>query len=205
MMKTELENFDRIHIFNHYHAMTNPFAFVTLRVDVTKLYQLCKRGKSHYATIGYYVVKTINEIDNFKYRYENGKIYKYDKIDANFTQMFKNKNIGYFRVNMCDDLNSFLDVFKEREEDFLNSNQSVEENDQAEVWLSCEPWFHFTGLIPPFNKEVAIPQIIWDQFTFEGDKCYLNFMIMVHHGFADGYNLGMFFHTLEELIEQIDI
>lgn len=204
-MKQEIKNFDRMDIFNHYNSMTNPFAFVTTRLDVTKLYKLCKKNKSHYGTIGYYVVKAINQVDNFKYRYEEGKIYKYDKINTNFTQMFRNKNIGYFRVEMEDDLESFLKNFKKTEEDFLKNNHSIEGTDQAEVWLSCEPWFHFTGLVPPFDKNITIPQIIWDEFCFESDKCYLNFMIMIHHGFADGSHIGKFIHTLEELIEKIDI
>jgi len=69
--------------------------------------------------------------------------------------------------------------------------------------LSCQPWFNFTGVIPPFDKSITIPQLIWDRFTFEGNRCYINLMIMVHHGFADGYHIGKLIEKIENTIQNI--
>ena len=69
-----------------------------------------------------------------------------------------------------------------------------------EIWLSCEPWFTFTGFIPPFDKEITIPQFIWDKYENIDGKYYIDLMIMVHHGFADGYHIGKFIELLNENI-----
>lgn len=67
----------------------------------------------------------MNEIEEFKYRYENGKIYKYDKLNIGFTQMFKDGNIGYFTCSIKDNYKDFINEFKKTEEEFLITNKSI--------------------------------------------------------------------------------
>lgn len=202
-MKTEVKDFKRMDLFKHYHANTNPFAFVTTRVEITNLYNFCKKHKNYYATIGYYVALAMNQVEEFKYRYEDNKIYKYDTISPSFTQMFDDETIGYFRCTMTDNYSEFIKDFQETEKTFKKTHQSSANKDEGEVWLSCEPWFNATGLIPPFNKDITIPQVIWDKFKLEDNKCYINLMIMVHHGFADGFHIGKFINTFQELVQNI--
>lgn len=204
-MRTEINKFNRQTLFDNYHANDNPFSFVTTKVDITKIYQLCQKNRNYYATIGYYFAKAINQIDAFKYRYEEGKIYKYDVIRPNFTQMFKDETIGYFTFEMKDNYSEFIQEYQKIQNHFLETHQSCTKNDQGEVWFSCEPWFHFSGLIPPFDKSVTVPQIIWDKFSFEENRCYINVMIMVHHGFADGYHIGLLINTFKQIVESIEI
>lgn len=204
-MRQEIINYNRLDLFNSYHSKTNPFSFVTTKMDITKLYNLIRKEKNSYATIGYYIALAANQVDAFKYRYEDGKIYKYDVIKPNFTQMFDDNTIGYFTCDMKDDYHAFIDEYNNILNKFLKNHQSYDGNDSGEIWLSCEPWFNFTGVITPFDKEITIPQVIWDKFMFDGDKCYINMMIMVHHGFADGYHIGLFINKFKELIDNIII
>lgn len=203
-MKQEINNFNRMELFKHYNSNTNPFSFVTTRVDITKLYNFCLKNKNYYATIGYYVAKAANLVEEFKYRYEDGKIVKYDKIHPNFTQMFDDETIGYFACELKDNYDEFINEYKEVYKRFLNTHTSINKNDGSEIWLSCEPWFQFTGVVPPFNKEITIPQVIWDKFSIEDGKCYIHMMIMIHHGFADGYHIGKFINTFKSLIDKIE-
>ncbi len=39
---------------------------------------------------------------------------------------------------------------------------------------------------------------------FDGDRCYINMMIMVHHDFADGYHIGLFINKFKDIIDNID-
>lgn len=204
-MREKVENFNRKELLENYHQNTNPFSFVTTRIEVTKLYQLCKKSKSTYATIGYYFTKALNKVDAFKYRYEDGTVYKYDVINPNFTQMFSDETIGYFTVEMQPTYEKFIDEYKIIEKKFLETHQSNTVNNQGEVWLSCEPWFHFSGCVVPFDKEITIPQIIWDQFDVIDDKCYLDVMIMSHHGFVDGFHIGKLINQIKEVVESIEV
>lgn len=200
-MKTEIKNFERIDLFNHYNNKDNPFLYLTTKIDITNIYKNCQ---NYYATFAYLITLVLNQIDNFKYRYEDNKIYKYDILKPNFTQTFKNNNIGFFTCNWKEKYSEFLIEYKKIQEKFMKNNMSYANEDQGEIWFSYTPWFNISSLITPFDKNNTIPQFIWDKFIFENDKCYINLTIMVHHGFVDGYHIGIFLQKLNEIIDNLD-
>ena len=204
-MKSEVDNFKRLEIFNYYNSKDNPFFGITTKIDITNLYKLGKKYGSCYGTIGYYIAKAMNEIDEFKYRYEDNKIYKYDTIMPSYTQMLENKTIGFFACPMINNYEEFIKEYHKINENFVKSKNAFQDNGNDVIWLSCIPWFNFTGLVPTYDKETTIPQVNWDKFSFENERCYVNMAIMVHHGFVDGYHIGLFINRLKELIENIKI
>ncbi len=203
-MRKEIKEFNRKEIFENYHSKTNPFLYLTTKIEVTKLYQKCKENKKVYATVGYYITKAMNKVDAFKYRYENNKFYKYQELKPNFTQMINEERIGYFTCDMKNSLEEFIEEYNRVQKNFNIGNNEGLNLDEGEVWLSCVPWFNFTGLVTPFDKKITVPQILWDKFYLENGKWYINMMIMVHHGFADGYHIGKFIEKLNEEIENIE-
>lgn len=195
-MKEE-KNFKRQALFDMYNSRTNPFSFVTTRIDITNIFNLCKLRKHYYASIAYFLTKAMNNVDEFKYRYIDGKIYKCDIIKPCFTDIQDDNTIGFYTCEMLDDYDKFLVHFDEIKNQFLKREYPLKEDNDV-VWISCEPWYNFTSVVPPFDKSITIPQMIWDKFTFEGDRCFINLMIMVHHGFADGYHIGKFIRITEK-------
>lgn len=200
-MRTLIENFEREDIFNHYNSMDNPFSYVTVKLDITNIYKKCK---TYYASIAYFLVLAASKIENFKYRYEDGEFYIYDKLRVNFTEMLEDKNIGYFSCYLEDNYDKYIEGYKEVRAKFLINKERIEENDDGEIWVSCEPWFSASSIVTPFDKTITIPQFLWDKFIFENDKCYINLTIMTHHGFVDGYHIGLFLKELNKMIDNID-
>lgn len=203
-MIKEVKKIEREELFNHYHKCDNPFVIVTTKVDVTSVIKYCKIHKNFYATLGFLITKTANQIDAFKYRYKNGKFYYCDELRSNYTQMLEDSTIGFFGLPVIKDFDDYIEEFVKQQQRFFENGSCTEENELNEIWLSCAPWFSFTSLIPPFNKEVTIPQFIWDKYECINEKYYVNLMIMVHHGFADGYHIGKFVNLLEENIKQLN-
>ena len=202
-MKQEIKDFKRLELFKHYNSRSNPFIILTTKVDITNLYYLGKKNKAMYATIGYCLNKVANEIDEFKYRFEDNKIYKYDVLKPNFTEMYDDHTIGFFTCNNQDNYDDFLDEYHIIHDKFMRTHESYANEDQGEVWFSCIPWFNISSLIPPFDNSMTIPQFIWDRFIMENDHVYINLMIMVHHGFCDGYHISLFLNKFNELINNI--
>lgn len=200
-MKVKIDNFDRLDLFNHYNGKSNPFIFVTTKVDITNVYNKCKK---YYASIAYFISKAVNEIDNFKYRFEEGNFYKYDTINVNFTYRLENK-IGFFTIDYKDKYQECLEEYLRMQKLFLEDNLNNNITDEGEIWVSYVPWFNFNSVIPPYDKKITIPQFIWDKFSFENGRCYINLMIMAHHGFVDGYHIGLFFEKLNNMLENIDL
>ncbi len=198
-MKREVKDFKRQGEFEHFNSFDNPFMIVTTRVDVTKIYNYALKHGNTYATMGYFFTKALNEVDGFKYICEDGKIYKYDVISPSYTDINENKEIGFYTVEMCE-YEEFIKNFKEKKKRFLDGFKDIDNVGDGVVWLSCVPWFNFTGVVPPFKKDITIPQLIWDKFIFQDDRVYVNLMIMVHHGFLDGYSIGELVQKIENIL-----
>lgn len=200
-MKIEIKDFERNNLFNHYNDKDNSFLYLTTKIDITNIYIKCK---NYYASIAYFITLALNQIDNFKYRYEDNKIYKYDVLKPNFTQMFEDNNIGFFTCDFKDKYSEFLIEYKSVQEKFKKNHKSYANEDQGEVWFSYIPWFNVSSIITPFDKKNTIPQFIWDKFVLEDGKYYINLTIMAHHGFVDGYHIGILLQKLNEIIENLD-
>ena len=197
----EIKNYQRQELFDKYHSCDNPFIICTVKVDVTEIVKFCQVKRNFYATFSYIITKTINEIEEFKYRYKDGKIYYCDVINTGFTEK-RNNEIGYFTVPFVDNIDDYLKNYSDIHKKFLESNNLIE-GGLNEAWVSCVPWFSFDSLIPPFKKDVTIPQFIWDKYENLDGKYYLNLMIMTHHGFTDGYHVGKFIELLNYYIDNI--
>jgi len=201
-MIKEIKKFERKELFQHYHGFTNPFAISTIKIDITNIVNYCKKNRNFYATLGFIITKTANQIDAFKYRYKDGKIYYCEELMSNYTQMYEDKTIGYFSIPPINDYKEYIEKFVEIQNEFLKEKKYSKNYKLNEIWLSCNPWCSFTSLIPPFSKEITIPQFIWDKYENVNGKYYINLMIMVHHGFADGYHIGQFVSLLGENIKE---
>lgn len=199
-MKKEVKNLNRLDLFNHYDSYDNPFLIVNTKVDITNIYNKCK---NYYASIAYFLTLAANQIENFKLRYENGKFYKYDNLIPNFVQLKSDGNIGFIDCNLKEKYSDFISEYKSVQENFKQGKICYTKT-QGKIWNSYVPWYNFNSLVTPFDKSITIPQFNWDKFSFENDKCYINLMIMAHHGFVDGSHVGQFLQNFNDIVKNID-
>jgi len=203
-MRQEVLDLKRKELFEYFDSKTNPFIILTTKIDVTNVVKYCKIHKNYYATIGYLICETVNEIDAFKYRKEDDKIYKYDELKINFTQMIDEDEISFFEIDKGKTYKSFIEEFKKEQEKLINDKKVTISKEQGEIWVSCAPWYEFTSLVTPYDKNVTIPQFTWGKFKEENGKFYTNLMIMVHHGFVDGNHIGILLNKLNDKINNFD-
>ena len=123
-MTKEVENFNRQELFNHFNSGENPFLILTTKIDVTSVVDYCKIHKNFYPTMGYIITKTVNDIENFKYRYKDNKIYYCDVINSNYTQMI-GEDIGFFDVPYTDDYNKYIESFLDIQSKFINGEYNL--------------------------------------------------------------------------------
>lgn len=181
----------------------NPFSIITTKIDVTNIYNFCKEKKNVYGTMGFYFTKAMNKVKQFKYIKKDGEIYIYDYLSPSYVETLEDGNIGFFLVPFVDNYDEFIENYKNIKQKFLTNTYVFEGEDLGEVQLSCLPWFNFTSAIPPFDKDITTPQLIWDKFSFENDRVYVNLMIMAHHGFVDGSHIGKLIDSINEEISKI--
>ena len=70
------------------------------------------------------------------------------------------------------------------------------------IHYSSVPWFKFTGLTHArnFKYKDSVPKITFGKFDQIGNKKILNIAINGHHGLMDGYHVGKYLKTLQELL-----
>jgi len=203
-MIKEITNFDRKDLFEYYNSAENPFLFVNVNINVTNVVDFAKKNKiSFYATMGFLVTKAINQIENFKYRFDGEKFYYCDKLKSNYTQMINENKIGFFNIPDIDDFFEYISVFKQRQDDLIN-NRPLPSTDIDELWMSCFPWFKLNSVITPFRKSISIPQVIWDKYEKNGENYTINIMIMAHHGFVDGFHIAQLIEKLNQNIKSFN-
>ena len=194
-------DFDRKELFKHYNEMDNPFIIMTIPLNVTKVVEYCKVHRNFYATMGFLVGKAVNDVNAFKYRYDKDNFYYYDRLCVNFTERV-DEQIVFFECE-SDNLSDFVEEFKEKKSRLGCYDDASGENRQDVIWVSCFPWAKFNSLVSPHDRSITIPQFIWDKYELVNGEYYCNMMIMVHHGFADGYHVGDFIEKLNRYINEL--
>lgn len=204
-MKTIVEDYNRKELFEYFNGKTNPFSFVTTKLDITKVYNYSRTHKNLYVTLCYIFTRAINKIDAFLYSYESGNFIKYDTLNPSYTEVLDNGNVAFISLNMEDSLNKFIESSKLAKEQLKRTQKDVILNDSesGQIWYSCLPWFKFTGVVPPYDVDVNVPQIIWDQLEIVDGHVYINAMIMAHHGFVDGSHIGKLINSINEELDII--
>ena len=91
-----------------------PAFCVTFEADITNFKRMVKEaGLSFTLAMVYAVCKCANHIEAFRYRFVDGQVALYNKIDTAFTYL--NKNTGSFKVvnvPMLDDLKEYCELAK---------------------------------------------------------------------------------------------
>ncbi|MDQ4139089.1 MAG: CatA-like O-acetyltransferase, partial [Bacteroidota bacterium] len=72
------------------------------------------------------------------------------------------------------------------------------------IHFSSIPWITFTALTHArsFTYKDSVPKISFGKYFPEQDKLWLPVSITVHHGLMDGYHVGQYLATFQELLNQ---
>jgi len=67
---------------------------ISFDLDITRFYENVKvHGWSFTLALIYVITKSANEIENFRYRFEDGKVVLYDGIETSFTYLNSETNL----------------------------------------------------------------------------------------------------------------
>lgn len=187
-------------IFRNY---VEPMFCVSLELDITKFLEEIHRKKYSFTySMVYTVSKCANEIDEFKYRFLNGDVVLFDKINTSFTYL--NKETDLFKVvnvDMKDSLKEYVELADKTQKDqaaYFTGPMGVDV-----YQFSAMPWISYTHISHTNSgkKESSTPLFDWGRY-FERDGRYiLPFSVQVHHSFVDGVHVGRFVGNLQKCLD----
>ena len=182
-----------------------PSFCVTFEVDVTNFYKKIKaQNLSFTLSMVFAVCKCGNEIENFRYRFVDGEIVLFEKIDTAFTllnpetELFKVVNVPF-----VDDIKSYVALAKNTADNQAEYFTAPLGNDI----FQCSPLPFLTYLhISHTNsgkKDNATPLFDWGKFRPVDGKLLMPLSVQVHHSFVDGLHVGKFADKLQKYLDSL--
>lgn len=181
-----------------------PAFCVTFDLDITNfLPKIKEKNYSFTMAMIYAVSKCANEIEEFRYRFLDGKVVLFNRIDTAFTYL--NQETELFKVvnvPMCDSMEEYVSLAtktaKEQEEYFTGPLG----NDVFQ--FSPMPWVPYTHISHTNSgkKDNATPLFDWGRFYEKDGKILLPFSVQAHHSFVDGLHIGKLYELVQKYLDE---
>lgn len=181
-----------------------PAFCVTFELDITNfLKKIKEQNYSFTIAMVYAVCKCANKIEEFRYRFLDGKVVLFDKIDTAFTYL--NKDTELFKVvnvPMQDSMAEYVEIAtriaKEQQEYFTGPLG----NDVFQC--SPMPWVTYTHISHTNSgkKDNATPLFDWGKYFERDGHIIMPISVQAHHSFVDGIHIGKFADELQKYVDK---
>ena len=75
----------------------------------------------------------------------------------------------------------------------------------AEIFVTCLPWLHYTQFFQPTDPAVSNPSIAWGRFEENSQhRLMMPVTVYAHHALVDGRHMAGLFNGIEERIRSLN-
>lgn len=178
----------------------------TTNLDITEVYKYAKKNNiSFYFALQYIFHTAVRDIEEFRIRAKDNKLFVCDSGYASCTYLCKGEEMYKIVDNLYNiDLIQYCKKGKEiatHQKVFFVKRDIVD----IECIFSCIPWLSFTNIENPKtgSNDDFVPRIIWDKIKRKGLRRYVNVSIEVNHRVVDGLLISKLFDKVKLLIKDI--
>ncbi len=208
----DIKNWKRRVPYENFIKYSNPVFSLSTRLDVTQLYNLCKRRNTSFFTDFLYIVmKSINETEEFRLRICRGKVVLYDKVKPSFIVLTDDGVIAPCRVDMKYDYRQFYAEARAQTELVKNGGNAYPfsaDGDNDCCYISCMPWTDLTAINNPYNysdaDSTSIPRLAWSKCVDENGRKKMTMDIAAHHALIDGEPVCRAFNLIQKYLDNAE-
>lgn len=206
----DLANWSRRELFEFFIGYSNPYFNVCVQVDVTNLVTLVRArpGVRISLALHYFALRVANEIEPFRYRLKDEKVFVYDVINGGTTVLLPNESFAYAYFDYQPDFEKFVGDAARAVDDIRTGSGPLKPTMRDDlVYFTSLPWIAFTSFAHARTKGrgESIPRIVFGKFTKENERLMLPISVEVHHALMDGLHVGRFFTRLEEALAKPEL
>ena len=177
-----------------------PAFCVTFEADITEFKE---EGLSFTLAMVYAVCKCANEVEALRYRFLDGKVVLYERIDTAFTYL--NKETELFKVvnvPFIDNLPEYVALALKTAEEQQEYFTGPLGNDVFQC--SPMPWVTYTHISHTNSgkKDNATPLFDWGKYYEKDERVLIPISIQAHHSFVDGIHIGQFVDALQKFFDE---
>lgn len=192
--------------FNFFSRFEEPFFGVTVEIDCTKAYRVAKeRQQSFFLYYLYSALKAANETEAFRYRIAGKEVFLFDKVHASPTINRPNGTFGFVYIDYEQDEIRFIEKAKKAIQEVQQTEGLIPAvSSENTIHFSALPWLNFTSLshARSFTYQDSCPKISFGKLTEQNGLKKMPVSIHVHHGLADGSDVGLFVDRFQELMNR---
>lgn len=177
---------------------------VTFELDITHFLQRVREENTSFTmAVIYAVSKCANEIEEFRYRFVDGQVVLFERIDTAFTYL--NQETELFKVvnvpmedSMREYVANALKTAREQKEYFTGPLG----NDVFQ--FSPMPWISYTHISHTISgkRDNATPLFDWGKYFERDGKTLLPFSVQAHHSFVDGLHVGKLAERVQRYLNE---
>src|SRR5437762_2587033 len=199
----DVANWSRRELFEFFIGYTNPYFNVCTSVDVTKLVALVSErpGVKISLAIHYFALRIANEIEPFRYRLKDGKVFVYDVVNGGTTVLLPNESFTYAYFDYQRDFQKFMTDMGKAVDEVRTGTGALKPTMRDDViYHTTLPWISFTSFAHARTKGRgdSIPRIVFGKFAKENERMMMPISVEVHHALMDGLHVGRYLGSLEE-------
>lgn len=209
----DLESWERKKLFNNYLGADFPYIVITANVDVTKPLAFAhKHGISFNLVMIWLCHKTADSIENYRYRFIDGKPFVIDHTRPFVTHLQKDSDL--FVMGECaqpgDDIIEFCRQTKKNLEQATEDDLPKRVRGKLDIAnYSSIPWIQYTGFIRTIIHagEDNVPKFSFGKYfkdPADPSRILMPLSNQTHHGLMDGLHVGRFYMKLQEAIDKIE-
>ncbi len=208
-MKTllDIESWNRKDQFHFFSQFEEPFFGVTVQIDCTEAYTKAKAsGHSFFLYYLHLSLKAANQIEPFRYRISDGRVYLYDTVNASPTINRPDGTFGFSYMDYHSDFENFAEAAKITIEEVRNSTGLIPAvSGENVIHYSSVPWINFTGLshARSFSFKDSCPKISFGKMTEVNGRKQMPVSIHVHHALMDGFHVGQYIDLYQQLLLEV--
>jgi len=193
-------------VFQFFRKFDDPFFNVSANVDVTRLFDFCKKnGLSFSLSSIYCSTRAIAHIEEFRLRLVGGEVRCYEVVHPSLTVLHDDETFSFCYLEMQADLYRFVHLGRESVEEQLRTRH-LEPGDDVhdKLHYSIMPWVSFTAVkhARRFGREESVPKIVFGKIFAENGQWKMPVSVEANHALMDGLHVGRYFELFQRELDQ---
>ena len=196
----DLERWPRREHFAYFSAMADPYAGVTVQVDITRFLAACREARlPFFLSFLYCAGRAANAVPQLRQRIIDGAPVQFDSCDTSHTVMRDDGTYSYCRLDCMQPFERYLPAALAAQEQAKERGGLDDGEDAVSLFfVSTLPWVGYTALRQPVPTPAdSNPRLTWGRFEERDGRAVMPVTVLVNHALVDGVHIGAFFQALE--------
>lgn len=204
----DIENWNRKEHYLHYMESLRCTYSLTTNIDITCLkHEIKSVNKKVYIALIYMITTAVNQHKEFRMDKDNdGRLGYWNEVNSSYT-IFNEESQTFSSIwteyNSCFPVfydNCFQDISIYSGSTMMTPKSNAPKN---VFTISSIPWTDFTAFnLNVYNEGSYLPPIFTiGKFIHQNERILMPLAIQVHHAVCDGFHLGRFVISLQELAD----